>query len=106
MPRYLFQCSYTSDGLTELLKDGGSKRREGTEQLVERLGGTLEAYHFAFGEDDLFIIVDLPDNVTATAASLIGNSGGAIKVKTTVLISPEEVDRATEKSVDYRSSAG
>ncbi len=103
MSKYLFQCSYTAEGLIKLLKDGGSKRREGTKQLVRKLGGTLEAYHFAFGDNDVFMIVDLPDNVTATAASLLGNTGGAIKIKTAVLLTPEEIDQAAQKAVDYRS---
>jgi uncharacterized protein with GYD domain len=104
MSKYLFQCSYTAEGLMELLNDGGSKRREGTEQLMRRLGGTLETYYFAFGGADVIIVVDLPDNVTAAAASLLGNTGRAIKVKTTVLITPEEVDQAAQKTIDYRSS--
>jgi len=66
------------------------------------MGGTLEGYYFAFGEYDSFVIVDLPDNVSTTALALIVNASGAVKVKTTVLLTPEEVDKATKKSVDYR----
>jgi uncharacterized protein with GYD domain len=106
MPKYLAQASYTVEGLKGLLKDGGSKRREAIEQLSKGLGGTLEAFYYAFGDDDVFVIFDLPENVSATAVSLIVNASGAAKVKMTVLLTPEEVDQATRKSVDYRPPGG
>ncbi len=102
MSKYLVQASYTVEGLKGLLKDGGSKRREVVAQLAKGLGGTLEAFYYAFGDDDIFAIVDLPDNVSATATSLVINAAGAAKMKLTVLLTPEEVDQATKKTVDYR----
>ena len=102
MPKYLFQSSYTEAGLKGLLKEGGSSRREAVERTVKGLGGTLEAFYYAFGDTDVFLIVDLPDNVSATAAALTANAAGTAKVKTTVLITPEEIDQATKKSVEYR----
>jgi uncharacterized protein with GYD domain len=102
MPKYLFQGSYTVEGVNGVLKEGGSKRREATEQFVKGLGGTLEAYYFAFGGDDFFAIVDLPDNVSAVAGSLVGAASGAVNAKTVVLITPEEIDQAVQMSVDYR----
>ena len=102
MPKYLFQGSYTVEGVKGLLKEGGSSRRETIEQLAKSLGGSLEAFYFAFGDNDFFVVVDLPDNVTAAATSLVGSASGALTVKTTVLMTPEEVDQATKKSVDYR----
>lgn len=101
MPKYLGHASYTTEGLKGLLKDGGSKRREVVEQLAKSLGGTMEAFFYAFGDDDLFVIFDLPDNVSATTASLVVNATGAVNAKITVLITPEEIDEATKKSVDY-----
>ena len=101
MPKYLVNASYTEAGLKGLLKDGGSKRREAVAQLVKGLGGTLEAFYYAFGDDDIFAIMDLPDNVSATASSLVINAAGAAKMKITVLLTPEEVDQATKTSVDY-----
>ena len=102
MAKYLIHGSYTADGLKGLLKEGGSKRRMATEQSIKSLGGTLEAYYFGFGQDDFYAVVDLPDNVTATAVSLVGNASGSIKVTVTVLLTPEEVDEATKKTVEYR----
>ena len=71
------------------------------EQLAKSLGGTVEAFYYAFGDDDLFVIFDLPDNVSATIGSMVVNASGAVKAKMTVLLTPEEIDQATKKSVDY-----
>ena len=106
MPKYLFQASYTVEGLKGLLKEGGSSRRDAVAHAIESLGGTLEAFYYAFGETDVLGIVDLPDNVTATAFSLITNAAGTAQVKTTVLTTPEEVDQAAKKGVDYRPPGG
>ena len=102
MPKYLFQGSYTQEGVKGLLEEGGSKRREAAEQIIKSVGGTLEAYYFAFGDNDFYVIVDMPDNVSTTAASLFVNVSGAVNIKTVVLLTPEEVDEAIKKSVDYR----
>ncbi len=101
MPKYLAQCSYTVEGVKGLLKDGGSKRREAVEQLVKGMGGTLEGYYYAFGDNDLFVITDMPDNVSIAAISLVVNASGAVTVKVTVLLTPEEIDQAAKKIVDY-----
>lgn len=102
MPKYLYRASYTTEGLKGLLKEGASKRREAVEQLTKALGGTVEAFYFAFSDDDVYVISDVPDNVTVTAISLAVNASGAVKVKTTVLLTPEEVDQAAKKTVNYR----
>jgi uncharacterized protein with GYD domain len=102
MPKYLFQGSYTEQGLKGLLKDGGSKRREAVEQLAKGMGGKVEAYYFAFGGDDFVAVEDLPSGVDAAAVSLAVNGSGTVKTRTTVLLTPEEVDQATKKTVTYR----
>ena len=102
MPKYFFQGSYTVEGLKGLLKEGGSTRKAAIEQVIKGMGGTLEAFYFAFGENDVVGIIDFPDQVTATAASLAVNASGAAQLKITVLITPEEVDQATKKTVNYR----
>jgi uncharacterized protein with GYD domain len=102
MPKYLFCGSYTEEGLKGLLKEGGTKRLEATKQAVESLGGTMEAYYFAFGDNDFYLIADNAKNVNAIAGSLIANASGAVKIKTTVLITPEEVDQAVKKTMDWR----
>jgi uncharacterized protein with GYD domain len=103
MPKYLIRGSYSDQGLNGLLKEGGSKRREAAEQAIKGLGGRLEAFYYAFGEDDFVVIADLPSNVEATAVSLAANASGGMKSGITVLITPEEVDQATKKSVSFRA---
>jgi uncharacterized protein with GYD domain len=102
MAKYLFQASYTQAGLQGLMKEGGSSRRDAVKQTVEALGGTLEAFYYAFGDVDVFAIADLPDNVSSSAFSLTASAAGTAGVKTTVLITPEDVDEAVKKSVAYR----
>ena len=96
MGKFLLQGSYTEQGLKGVLKEGGSGRVKAVEQLVKGVGGKLEVLYFAHGSDDYFIIVDVPDSVSAIAISLIVNASGAVKNRTTVLITPEELDRATK----------
>lgn len=102
MPKYLVQASYTAEGTRGLLRDGGSKRRASAEEAIRSLGGRLEAFYFAFGEIDVFAIADMPDNVSAAAVSLAVSASGAVHLKTTVLLTPEEMDQATRKTVSYR----
>ena len=102
MPKYLVQGSYIGEGLKGLLKEGGSSRRETVERLIKGMGGTLEAFYYAFGEDDIFAIADMPDNVSMSALALVINASGAVAIKTTVLLTPEEIDQATKKTVAYR----
>ena len=102
MPKYLFQASYVGEGIKGLLKEGCSKLRETVEQTVKGMGGTLEAFYYAFGEDDVIAISDFPDNINAAALALMINASGAVELKTTVLMTPEEVDQATKKTIDYR----
>lgn len=102
MATFMVQFSYTEQGMKGLLKEGGSKRREATEQLIKSLGGKLVAYYFAFGEYDGFAIVEGADNVATAAANLVVGASGAVKTKTTVLLTPEEIDKAIQKSGTYR----
>jgi uncharacterized protein with GYD domain len=71
--------------------------------MVEELHGKLEAFYYAFGTSDVFLIVDVPDAVTAAALSLTDNQGGTVHLKTHVLMTPEEIDQASKKSVNYRA---
>lgn len=102
MPKYLVSASYTADGVKGLMKDGGSARRNAVEQVAKSVGASVEAFYFAFGDNDLYVIVDAPDNVAATAASLVVNASGGAEATTLPLLTPEEVDAATQKSTEYR----
>jgi uncharacterized protein with GYD domain len=103
MPKYMIQASYTADGTKGVMKEGGTKRRATVEANVKAAGGTVEAFYFAFGEADAFVIVDLPDNASAAALSMAVNASGVVALKTHVLLTPQEVDQATKRSVQYRA---
>lgn len=102
MPKFLFEAMYTPDGVKGVQSGGGSSRREAVAHVAESVGGKVESFHFAFGERDAYVIADLPDNEAAAAVALTVNASGAAGVKTVVLLTPEEVDAAAKRSVDYR----
>jgi uncharacterized protein with GYD domain len=106
MPKYLMQVCFTEEGIKGLAEDGGSKRRQAVEKFFGSADGKLEALYFAFGEIDVFAIAELPDNVSAAALSLAANAAGAVQVKATVLITPEEMDQAAQKSLGLRPPTG
>jgi Uncharacterized conserved protein len=101
MSRYLFIASYGPDGVKGLLAKGGTARRSAIEKTAADLGGRLETFDFAFGDADVYTIIDLPDNRAAAALALNVNADGRTSVKTVVLITPEDVDGATQVSVAY-----
>jgi uncharacterized protein with GYD domain len=103
VPKCLITASYTLDGVKGLRSNGGSSRRDAVAQTAESVGGTLESFHFAFGDADAYVIVDLPDNEAAAAVALTVNASGGATTKTVVLLSPEEVDSAAQRSVEYRA---
>ena len=103
MPKFLYQANYTATGMQGLLREGGTSRREVFEAMGREQGGELEAFYYAFGGADLYIIFDLPDAATAAAISLAITAGGALSINTVQLITPEEIDQATQKTVNYRS---
>lgn len=101
MAKYLVQVNYVGEGIKGLLKDGGSARRAVVDKLFKSLGGTIEAFYYAFGDTDLYIIGDFPDHAAVAAAILTVTSTGAVTCKTTVLLTPEEVDQAAKKTPIY-----
>jgi uncharacterized protein with GYD domain len=102
MPKFLIEASYTLDGAKGVQSAGGTSRRDAVAQLAESVGGSLESFHFAFGDTDAYVIVELPDNESAAAVALTVNTSGAVTTKTVALMTPEEVDAAAKRSVDYR----
>jgi uncharacterized protein with GYD domain len=102
MSKYLFYGSYTQEGYKGLVEEGGSKRIEAAKQALGSVGGTLESFYFSFGENDFYIIVDLPDNVTTTAVTLAGNLSGTFRIQGVALLTADELDEAVKKSVDFR----
>jgi uncharacterized protein with GYD domain len=101
MPKYLVKASYTVEGVKGLLKEGGTSRKKAVEKMINELGGKVEAFYFAFGDTDVYSIIDLPDAESASAVSLTINAGGYTNTSLTVLITPDEADRAVRKTVSY-----
>jgi uncharacterized protein with GYD domain len=103
MPKYLFSISYTAEGAKGVRKDGGTKRRKVASKALESLGGKLESLYFCFGQYDAVVIADLPDAASAAALSLAVAGTGGAETTTTVLITPEEMDKAAGKKTAYKA---
>jgi uncharacterized protein with GYD domain len=103
MSKYLFQATYTAAGTRGLVSEGGTGRRNLIAHMCRELGGELESFYYAFGEADVYAVAELPDGITAASVTLAINQSGAVNVKTTVLLSPEDVDQAAQKTIAYRA---
>jgi uncharacterized protein with GYD domain len=106
MPKFLLRARLTAEGVKGTLKDGGSSRREAIEKAIASAGGTMECFYYTFGDEDSFVICDLPDNSSAAAIALQASSSGTLSVSTTVLLTPEEIDAARGLQVDFRPPGG
>jgi uncharacterized protein with GYD domain len=102
MAKYLVEANYIGDGIKGLLKEGGTSRRAAVEAAAKTVGGSVEAFYYAFGETDAYVIIDIPDNVTTAALALTIAATGTVTLKTTALLTPEEIDQAVKKSPSYR----
>lgn len=100
MGKYLVTARYSAEGAKALLEQGGSARVAAATAAAESLGGSVEAIYFAFGKDDFFGIVDMPDEESIVALALAAGAGGT-SVRTTVLLTAEQVDAAAQKSMSY-----
>jgi len=102
MKKYLIKGTYSAEGTKGLMQEGGTGRKTAIEKMLGDMGGKVESFYFAFGEDDVILVIELPDDVTAAAVALRVNAAGLVRISMTVLITPEEIDAATKKSVTYR----
>jgi len=102
MPKYLFMVSYTAEGAKGVLKDGGSKRRAAAEKAAKAVGARVESFYFAFGDADAIVIAEAPDHASIAAVSLAVAASGGARIKTVVLMTPEEMDQAAKKTVGYQ----
>jgi uncharacterized protein with GYD domain len=103
MAKFLVRANYTASGTKGLMKEGGSGRRAAVHKAVEALGGKVEAFYFAYGDNDTFVICDFPDAASGLAMVMAVNSSGAATCTTVPLITPEELDAASKKTVSYRA---
>lgn len=102
MPKYLIKTNYTAEGTRGLLRDGGRRRRQAVSAMVEGLGGRVEAFYYALGQEDLYIILDIPSTADMAAVSMAVTASGGARFNTVTLLTPEEVDEASHKAVSYR----
>ena len=102
MPKYLLEVSYTTDGIKAVKAKGGSARKKAAEDGIKSVGGSLEAFYFAFGDADVYAIADLPDSTAAAAMSLAVCAGGGARTRTVALLTPEEMDAAAKREVGYK----
>ena len=102
MAKYLAKVNYVGAGVAGLLKEGGSRRREAANETIASVGGSIESMYYAFGDVDVYVIVDFPDTASAAALSLLLNASGAVTVTLVPLMTPEEIDEASKKNPSYR----
>lgn len=106
MAKYLLEVNYTLDGLKGLAKEGGTARLEAATKAVESVGGKMESFYYAFGGTDVYVIAEVPDNVTAAGIALKLGATGAVTLRTVVLLTHAEVDAAAEVDLAYRPPGG
>ena len=106
MGTYLLRVSYSPEGMKGVVEQGGTARRQAIEELLGGLGGTIESWYYAFGDDDLYVIVHAPSDVAVAAFNMRVAASGAASVHTTVLLSAEQIDEAVKTQVDYRPPGG
>jgi uncharacterized protein with GYD domain len=98
MPSYLVQASYTAEAIAALVKNP-QNRAEVVRKSVEGMGGKMVGGWMSFGDQDVVLIVDMPDSVSAAALALAVTAGGSLKsTKTTALFSFEEGLAAIKKA--------
>jgi uncharacterized protein with GYD domain len=105
MKKYLFYGSYTPEGYKGLMSEGGSARVAVANKALQSVGGSLEAFYYSNGEQDFYIIVNLPDDVSSAAVTLVGNASGTFSIRAVPLLTPAQVDEAVKLRVDFRPPA-
>ena len=102
MPKYLFEAKYTPEGVRGIKEAGAASRAKAVDDMATALGGGLDSFHFAFGDVDAYVVVDLPDDEAAAAAAFTVGASAVTQVKTVKLLTLDEADAAIARSVDYR----
>ena len=102
MPKFMIEASYSTEGVAGVADKGGTARREAVEQLIASAGGKMESFYFAFGDADVYVIAELPSDEAAVGLALSINRSAATKIRTVVLLTPEQVDAAAKMAPQYR----
>jgi uncharacterized protein with GYD domain len=101
MAKYLIQATYSAEGFKGVAKDKASGRKAALEKALASVGAKLDAIYYSFGEYDVLLIVDAPDNATVAAVGVAACSTGLARTSTTPLLTVAEADQAIKKSVKY-----
>ena len=102
MPKYLISANYTAEGMAGVRSAGAKSRVDAVSTMLEAMGGKLDSFHFAFGDTDVFAIVEVPDDEAAAAASIAINGSGAVSSRTIKLLTVEQIDEALRRTVNYQ----
>jgi len=108
MPHYLLQVAYEPAAIASFIANPHD-RTEALRPVLEKLGGRIETFYFAFGEYDVIAIVEMKENAGAAAFSLAASAGGAIKaIKTTPLMTSAEGIEAFKQAATcgYKAPTG
>jgi len=104
MKKYLIKGNYNNDGTKGLIQEGGTGRKNAVEKMLEGIGGRVESFYYAFGDADLYMIAELPDDISAASVALKVNAAGLVRIAMTILLTPEDIDEAASmKSIVYRA---
>ena len=106
MPHYLIEANYTTEGVAGVAAKGGSARRDIVAKMISAAGGNLETFYFAFGDNDVHAIAELPSDEAAAAIALSINQSSATSIRTTVLLTPEQIDEAAKIGPNYTPPGG
>jgi len=102
MPKYMISANYTAEGMAGVRSAGAKSRVDAVSTMLEAMGGKLDSFHFAFGDTDVFAIVEVPDDEAAAAASIAINGSGAASSRTIKLLTVEQIDEALRRTVNYQ----
>lgn len=98
MPKYVSFFSFTPQAWARMIDNPG-ERESAVRTLVESMGGSLEAYYWMFGEYDGFVIIEVPDSITAAGTAVgVASTGALDQVRTHELISAEEAGAVLDKA--------
>lgn len=103
MGKYLYRLVYNKAGLDGTVKEGFAKREAYFRKAVEGLGGTTEVAYWAYGDTDVFVVVDLPSQEKATGLALSLAETGSYRITTTTLLTGAEMDAAARHMPSYRA---
>jgi uncharacterized protein with GYD domain len=106
VPKFLIKVSYTAEGLRGLKKDKASGREKAVAAVCSAVGGKLDAIYYALGDDDAFVIVDVPSPVHVASLCVAVGSSGMGSTRTVPLLTVAEMDTALGEDPKYRPPGG